>query len=322
MAMEYRIYRYFWSRKNYKQKFVLGNTVVKLVSHGDKCEEINFSVQGGTIYEVVIESDDSLDVVRQILDLLCCSYTLVYGYNEHDSDELVDNIVPETEKDDFWWGGIPQFCVSDTDCWYYALLLAEKAYGNQRMINAITRYNSAHKIVNLHPMDLEPRNDPRIREYLLSEQMNFANCIMACYAALEEVELDVEGSRKCPILNVDKTAWNPEIYAKVIGILKESGIDPNAELMWLSRMPNSPTQIKPLVKNIRDCEWSCGDIRDYYTTPVDALLRIKQLRNKAGAHNDKEGISLLSIYDVENAFHLTRTLLLIKFGIYKLIEED
>ena len=35
-----------------------------------------------------------------------------------------------------------------------------------------------------------------------------------------------------------------------------------------------------IIKSIRSCEWSGGKICDRYTTPVDALLRIKYLRNK------------------------------------------
>ena len=244
---------------------------------------------------------------------------MVYGYNEYDSDDLVDHIIPESEKDDYFWVERPLYYVYSDDSWYYALLLAEKVYGNQKMINAITRYHSAHKIVNLHPMDLDPRNDPFQNEYLLSKQMEFANCITACYGALEEVDLNV--TYGLPLLNRTRTDWNPEIYAKTLSKLENMGIDSSMELMWLSRGQNAPIRKDTLVKNIRECEWSYGDVRDYYASHVDALLRIKQLRNKAGAHNDDEGISFLSIYDVENAFYLSRTLLLVKFGIYELMKE-
>ena len=318
--MEYKIHSYFCSPNKYREEYFFGNTVVKLISHGEKCADINFSVQGETTYEIKIETTDSPATLRKVLDLLCCSYTLVYGYNEYDSDDLVDHIIPESEKDDYFWVGRPLYYVSSDDCWYYVLLLAEKAYGNQKMINAITRYHSAHKIVNLHPMDLDPCNDPFQNEYLLSKQMEFANCITACYGALEEVDLNV--TYGLPLLNKTRTDWNPEIYAKTLSKLENMGIDSSMELMWLSRGQNAPIRKDTLVKNIRDCEWNYGDVRDYYASPVDALLRIKQLRNKAGAHNDDEGISFLSIYDVENAFYLSRTLLLVKFGIYELMKED
>ena len=320
--MEYKIHSYFCSPNKYREEYFFGNTVVKLISHGEKCADINFSVQGETTYEIKIETTDSPATVRKVLDLLCCSYTLVYGYNEYDSDDLADHIIPESEKDDYFWVGRPLYYVSSDDYWYYALLLAEKAYGNQKMINAITRYHSAHKIVNLHPMDLDPRNDPFQNEYLLSKQMNIANCILSCYAALEEIDLCIELKRGAGLLNEEKNGWNYDTYRTTVEKLTNSGIDPNMEIVWLYRGNTAQTNVDTAVKVMRTCEWSFGEIGDYYTTPVDALLIIKYLRNKAGAHNDDEKIGALSIYDAENAFYLSRTLLLIKFGIYKLMEKE
>lgn len=317
--MEYKIHCYFCSHEKFREEYVFGETTVKLVSHGEKCKDINFSVQGDTTYELIIESTESPSAIHKIVDLLCSSYALINGYNSYNSDDLIDHIIPESEKEASFWAGRNPFYAEVDDCWYFALLLAEKAYGNSRMINAIMRYYSAHKIVNLHPMDLHPYNDPMKDEYLLSDQMGFANCIMACYAALEEVCMNVDLKKGRGLLNQDATAWNPEIYNIVSNKLKSIGIDPAMELMWLSRGENAAPSKDVYVKIIRNCEWSYGDINDYYTTPVDALLRIKQLRNKAGAHNDAEGIGLLSIYDVENAFHISRSLLLLKFGIYSLL---
>lgn len=124
------------------------------------------------------------------------------------------------------------------------------------------------------------------------------------------------------MLNEEKNGWNYDTYRTTVEKLTNSGIDPNMEIVWLYRGNTAQTNVDTAVKVMRTCEWSFGEIGDYYTTPVDALLIIKYLRNKAGAHNDDEKIGALSIYDAENTFYLSRTLLLIKFGIYKLMEKE
>ena len=312
--MEYRIHRYFSSPNTLVQRFVFGNTVVKLEAHGETCEEISCSVRGETIYEIKIDSTDSPIEIRKILDLLCCSYTLVSGYNEHDVGDLTVHIIPEEEKDDWFWIGKSLHVLEYDEYWYYAILLSSQVYGDSQAVNAITRYYSAHKIVDLHPMDLDPSYDPITNEYLLSEQINIANCIVSCYTALEEINLHVDF--KLSLFNEDKTSWNPDIYFKTTEKLKNVGINPSMEIMWLTRGDEDNIQKDNILKNLRLCEWSGGEISDRYTTPVDALLRIKYLRNKAGAHSEAGIINSLSIYDAENAFSLCRILLMLKFEIY------
>ena len=106
------------------------------------------------------------------------------------------------------------------------------------------------------------------------------------------------------------------MYFKTAEKLKSVGIDPSMEIVWLTRGDRDHVQKDNILKSIRSCEWSSGEICDRYTTPVDALLRIKYLRNKTGAHTEIGVINSLSIYDAENAFYLSRILLLLKFEIY------
>ena len=42
--MEYKLHSYFCSPKKYREEYFFGNTIVKLISHGEKCADINFSV--------------------------------------------------------------------------------------------------------------------------------------------------------------------------------------------------------------------------------------------------------------------------------------
>jgi len=316
--VEYKLHCYFASNKQLAGNFFFAHTTVTIKSHGEKCEEINTSVRNAITYEVLIDSEESEDTIKQVVDLLCCAYTVISGYNYYDCVELTDQIRPEVEKTDWFWAGRPLYYFEANDNWYYAILLARLAYGNQSHMNAICRYHTAHEIVNLHPLDLEPHNDLFSESYLLSEQMRISNCLVICYSILEEIGLQAPNlSRGQSLLNEAGTCWNQDIYKKTTARLLSFHIDPSEKILWLNRCEFHCTARNIPIDDVELCEWSSGIIKDHYITPVDAILELKYFRNKASAHDVGDKVNELSIYHVENAFYLCRVLLLIVFGIYQ-----
>lgn len=314
--MKYRLHCYFTSTNIISDTYRFDNSVVKLINRGKKCEEFHLVAEKSNIYEIVIESSEDKEVIKNIVDLLCCSYTVVSGYNYYICEDVIKQIKPEGEKDDLFWANCNGPFLQDNDCWYYALKLAEMAYGNQSYMNSISRYHSAHEIVNLHYMDLHPYEDPIQETYLLSEQMRIANCIVTCYSSVEEIGIQVSLRKGVSLLNEKKSDFNPEVYELTKNNLISVGIDTNISIPWLARGKYNST-IKTINSDeIELCDWSKGIIKDRYVSPTDALLEIKFLRNRAGAHDGGNFVTGLSVYDAENAFSLSRILLLIKFGIY------
>ncbi|MBQ8245845.1 MAG: hypothetical protein IJZ42_01815 [Lachnospiraceae bacterium] len=212
------------------------------------------------------------------------------------------------------------FLYTATDDWYYAALLTAKTYGKQSEMNSICRYYSANKTLALHPMDFDPYSDPILDDFLLSEQIEIANCIVACCAALEETGLLFSNlGRRNSLLNANKTRWNDKVYKKTEEHLRALGIDPCIRLPCLSRGKHRCVSGTDSINSLKLCEWSGENINDFYISPTDALLEIKHLRNKVGAHSAGDLILNLSFYDAENVLTLCRMLLLMKFELYEQI---
>ena len=97
--MEYRLHCYFTSTNILSDLYKFDNSVVKLINRDKKCEELHCATEKSNIYEIVIESSEDKEIIENIVDLLCCSYTVVSGYNYYICEDVIKQIKPEEEKE-------------------------------------------------------------------------------------------------------------------------------------------------------------------------------------------------------------------------------
>jgi hypothetical protein len=246
-----------------------------------------------------------------LTDLLCAAYTVVSGYNVFTPQELMQEIMPEEEKKHRL---LPLYHHFENDIhWLFAARLVAEVYGNQAFENAICRYHTAHEIIDLHPMDLHPSEDSYHEEYSLTEQIRIANLIIVCQSVLEEIGFSITLRKNHSL--VDDSTWSEEAIEKCNEILSDKGVDNTKSIPWLYRMGLSASAENNVLDKSHLCEWSKGIIHDYEINIVDGILELKRLRNRIGAHALDNRVLKLSIYDAENAFSLTRTILLDCFRI-------
>ena len=288
---------------DYTTKFVFTN-------HGKHYEKLGVSTNQGNIFELSIQYSDER-VRNYIIDLFCAAYTVVAAYNHFD---LFGLLATPT--------GDPKFsaCQGDDEA-YSACLLVQKCYSNQRYKNAICKYHVAHETFFLHPMDLHPVNEPIERNTVLTENIRIANVVVACYSILEELGLQIiikkldDGTNESSVTH-DGKAWNPEVLERLKTALQTNGINPETNIMWLSRNGISRPFKHNVVSSDNPCEWNDGNgIKDFNIGITDAILELSYMRSCLASHSVGDRVLELTIYDADNAFHLARMVLLDFFKI-------
>lgn len=301
----------FISKKDIPTTLILDNTTKFVFTNHEKYyEKLGIATNQGNIFELSIQYSDER-VRNHIIDLFCAAHTVIAAYNHYDLFELLATPT-----------GDPKFsaCQGDDEA-YSACLLVQKCYNSQRYKNAICKYYVAHETFALHPMDLHPVNEPIERNTVLTENIRIANVVVACYSILEELGFQIiikkldDGTNESSV-TPDGKAWNPEVLERLKTALRTNGINPESDIMWLSRngIP------RPFRDNVVDtsspCEWSDGDaIADFNIKITDAILELSYMRSHLASHSVGNRVLKLTIYDAENAFHLARMVLLNFFKI-------
>jgi hypothetical protein len=284
-----------------------------LKDYGEHCEPMCHSVRDGHIYGIEIGAL-SKEQACDIVDILCACHTVVCGYYNEDSNEIIrrfdkDSSNPITEIG-------TQGVVYGDKSLLYACLLVQKVYGNQVYENAVSKYFIAKEIYPLDPMELHPLEDPFVSEYLLSEQIKITNVIVSCYAILEELHLQIKVKEIKEESSVIKDSWNPIVKKDLINRLKEKNIDYNNTIPWLARNGVVRPFKKTVISKETLCEWSDGqEICDFEISICDAILELSHMRSQLASHKLGDKVLKLSVYDAENAFHLARKLLLDYFKV-------
>ncbi len=290
----------FWSSDALPERITINeNCAFILKNWGNFCPKNNVTVSEGYIVEILLEyfTEEEKD---HLVDLFCASVCVVSGFNYLETDDLLFKIKSQNEYTSF-----------NEEQYYHACLLVQKTFGRQHDMNAICKFYVAHKSLPLHPMDLHPYHDTFRTNYLLTEQLSIAQIIIICYSILEELGLNIITKQNETSLISNGTKWNPEVYSRLSTQLTECGLDPNLEIMWLSRN-GIDRPFKSKIINIENkCEWSEGEIiKDFNIKLTDAILELSYMRSKLASHNVGDRVTLLSVYDAENAFHLARIILL------------
>lgn len=198
-----------------------------------------------------------------------------------------------------------------------ACLIAVKASYRKAYQYALFKYLLSHQIFSTSDIDLDPCHWWPTRFVFDSTEhhVRCAYAIVLAYSVLEELSLELRASQKNPSTIGGK--WNPKVKHELETRLKKAGIDLSETILWTLR--DTPTQIErtkpPRIQS--RAEWAGLKVRDSEVVLVDAIAYTSWLRSIVSAHKLRELAGSLSYYDVTNAQHLARRLLLERLGFWR-----
>jgi hypothetical protein len=170
--------------------------------------------------------------------------------------------------------------------------------------------------------DLDPRRSPYYKSSsFVDDKIRMGQAIILFYSVIEELELEVRASYEKPSFINKK--WNPEVKKELEMRLKKSGINMDDKNYWNLR--STPTKIERNLKKqkkfslLEKAQWAYGYARDSKIKVIDAILLSSWMRSCVASHKLSKShdlINSISIYDVANANHLARRLLLERLGYW------
>jgi hypothetical protein len=180
---------------------------------------------------------------------------------------------------------------------------------------ALAKNLLSHFIATVHHMDLNPSHWSTGRAIQDSPETHvaYAHAIVAAYAAIEEIGLEVRANKDRPSRLGGK--WNPPVLAELETRLRAGGVDPDETVVWTLR--HTPTRIERTRRSQGEkAPWSAAQIRDQLVPITDAIAYVAWLRSKVSAHRLGDLAPSLTIYDVHNAQATARRLLLGHLGFW------
>lgn len=288
-------------------------------------------------YEIIVCTDVTEEAIC-ILDLICSCQTICDSSQLIDLQSIVSNILLNDNSDSVMALVTAKKLFLPDGILYHSCLMASKAYGSAAEQNAVLKYSVMRDLFDIHPMDLEPGFElPYLR--LPSIQARYATAIIGLYSILEELKLNVISAKqdnestdgkidywiteglfalKIKSANLDKTSvdgktgkWNPVCLSDIQNRLKNKNIDPYSKICWIVRGPQKRPFKNKTIDTSSLCPWSDGeDVRDFFISVTDAILETSFIRSKKASHGARGRLYELSHYDVENAYALTRYILM------------
>jgi hypothetical protein len=198
-----------------------------------------------------------------------------------------------------------------------ACLIAVKSSYRRAYQYALFKYLLSHHIFSTGTMDLDPSGWWPTQFVFDSAEHHVccAYAIVLAYSVLEELSLDLRASPKNPSRIGEE--WNPRVKQELEARLKKARIDLSETVLWTLR--DTPTRIertRPPDTQSR-APWAGVKVRDSEVALIDAIAYVSWLRSNVSAHKLRELAASLSYYDVANAQHLARRLLLEKLGFWR-----
>ena len=200
-----------------------------------------------------------------------------------------------------------------------ATFLAAWASWRLQRAYAIAKLHLSMSLHSTHVMDLNPSHSvtiPKSADPVVHARL--AEAIVLAYGALEELGLEVRASSKNP--STVGGAWNPPVLSNLESRLRAARVNPYDTVAWDVRGPKTSLERVRSPRRQSRAPWTrWPDVRDVKVTVVDAIAHTSWLRSKVAAHaGNKDLVRVLSAYDVANAQHVARYLLLTTSGILKL----
>lgn len=194
-----------------------------------------------------------------------------------------------------------------------ACALAAKASRRRAWMYAVSLYQLSQRLHANDPMDLDPRYWPHDHRSLLpDDHVRYAYSIIASYAIIEQLGLEVRATQQKP--SIIEGEWNPPVLKDLEARLEKAGTPAESTLLWMIRGGVTKLERKRRIKRQAKQEWARCQIRDSEVKVVDAINHLSWLRSKVASHRLQDTVRLLSVYDVASAHVLTRTLLLNSLG--------
>ncbi len=201
--------------------------------------------------------------------------------------------------------------------------LTAKASNNINLINAINKFKLCTEMYFIDSMSLHEEVDWKTTEYTYI-QIKFAYAIIFAYSIVEELCLEIRASKEKPS-HKPNGDWNTETLQNLLNRLKKANINVNKPIVWMARGEPTENEIKRRVKIEKRAEWADSPeykddisffIDDGYPYLPDAICYISYLRSEIASHRVGEKIYGLSVFDVANAQHLARRLILESVGMW------
>lgn len=143
-------------------------------------------------------------------------------------------------------------------------------------------------------------------------QAKLALIMVGAYSILEELKLQINASNEKP--STINGVWNPDVLNELRERLNNYNVVHDYSFPWCCR-GESKRPFKSAVNNKNKCLNDNASNHDFYITISDAILELSYIRSNIGAH--KSSSTLLTLYDAENAFRLTETVLKQYFQVDK-----
>lgn len=203
-----------------------------------------------------------------------------------------------------------------------ACMIAVKASFKKAYQYALFKHLLSHQILSIPFIELDPwywwpnRFVSNSTEY----HVRCAYAIILAYSVLEELSLDLRASREKP--GKINGEWNPEVKHELESRLKQAGINLSETFTWIRRdTPTRIERVKPIRLESR-AEWAGWKVRDCEIAVIDAIAHVSWLRSRISAHRLGKLAGSLNYYDVTNAQHLARRLLLETLGFWRYQEQN
>jgi hypothetical protein len=203
----------------------------------------------------------------------------------------------------------PTMYVSTNGLWH-GCRLAAKASRRKRWQYALAKYHLSQSMYVVHFMDLEPsHSEHQPLSRLPQVHLRLALGIIAAYSVLEDLEVEMRASSKKPS-RLPNGQWNPAVQQDLEERLVRAGIDIREPMLWTVRGSRRRLDAERPIPSRGKYRWSRGWVRDCGVDLVDAIAHVSWLRSTVASHGFRSLLTGLSPYDMVNAQHLARRVLL------------
>ncbi len=141
------------------------------------------------------------------------------------------------------------------------------------------------------------------RSSLPKWHVRFAYAIIAAYAAIEQLGLEVRAKKKgnAYVARTEGT-WHPPALDCLRLRLEANGLRHDEQVIWLERLPRSRIQHRFQSQHSKQpTEWTSGIWQDHTVELCDAIDLVRSLRSRVASHRVQDWVKMLSRVDVSNA---------------------
>lgn len=264
------------------------------------------------VHEILVETS-SICRAQYVVDLIICSLILYGGPASLELGSIAAYPLESSgRKKRVYEATIVEYQNPDIS---KACPIAARASQKKAYIYSFFKYYLSCYIHTNHWMDLAPYyKDIPLSPYPY-DHLRYSYAIVIAYSIIEEIGLEVRASQENPSIKDGKR--NPVVQGDLIKRLKDAKIDLNKPILWQLRGPRKLIELKKPIESKDLAPWSYGRMRDCDVSIVDAIYNLSWQRSKVASHKVKKYTKSLSVYDVNNAQHLARRLLLESLGFWE-----